>query len=134
MDTTPSVGSGDKMRAEVISVAGDVAAQLVSRLDALPGAVWTPSKYLPEKLHLEYPNGGEIYFYYTDQQMPSGAALYSALNDGEHNAWAKEVFATLTHNSRGDVVLLDEQDNVVRSRRNRPTSPQPNPPGACVTG
>ena len=43
--------------------------------------------------------------------------LLSELPDDEHNAWANKVFEYVCAVSAGDVQLLDQDDNVVRSRK-----------------
>lgn len=51
-----------------------------------------------------------------DFTVGSGARLASDLHDAAHNAWAENVFDTICSTVTADVELLDEDDNVIRSR------------------
>ena len=51
-----------------------------------------------------------------DYSFGSGATLASDLPDDEHNAWAIRVFDAICAATTANVELLDEDDNVIRSR------------------
>lgn len=104
------------VRTDVIAVTGPVADHLDSRIAELPGATDAVSKHRPDKHHWAFPNSGRVRVFSTADRSPAGVTLNSDLDDAEHNAWAIEVFDALIAGTEGDVTLLDENDNVVKSR------------------
>jgi len=104
------------MRTDLITVTGPIADQLDTRVAALPGATDAVSKHRPDKHHWAFPNSGRIRVFSTADRSPAGATLNSDLDDTEHNAWAIEVFNAMSVGTEGDLTLLDENDNIVRSR------------------
>ena len=97
------------MRTDIITTPRGLES-IKAALGALPGAVWVPSEFRPENLHLEFPNGGQLWL------SVGSVGVSSALPDAEHNAWSAEVFDTICRVVDGDVELLDEDDNVVKSQ------------------
>ncbi|WP_214091140.1 hypothetical protein [Mycolicibacter acidiphilus] len=105
------------MRADVLTVSGDIASILDSRLAKLPGASLARNEHRPNGYHWVLPNGGKIRVFSSADQSPAGVTLHSNLPDDEHNTWAVEIFDGICAGSDGNVALLDEDDNVVKSRR-----------------
>ncbi|WP_157851058.1 hypothetical protein [Gordonia phthalatica] len=65
-------------------------------------------------VHLETPDGVRIYVHRGVRAM--AVSLVSGLPDAEHNEWAIRIFDEIVRGVTGGVELLDEDDNVVRSR------------------